>query len=118
MAGIKALLKDTAHFTIHDVTQDASLLGVTLPGGTTVGAEPANHVAVTSNLFSNDKKRTRIHSDVYLGQGFFGSNPDWQGMTVMHELLHALLKEGDAKLESDLGTGGLGVSTWIERGCP
>lgn len=109
----------SSKLNLRDTVADPSLLTTTTPWNTTVGAElAAGNAAVT--IFSARRNGTGnlIRADIYLGSTFFGSSGEWQGMTFVHELLHIVLRDDDAELQRDLHTGGTGVTSWIDAGCP
>jgi len=119
MSRVNNLVNDS-RLNLRDTVANPSLLSTITPwDSSTVGAHfAAGDIAAT--IFSARRHGTGalIRADIYLGSGFFASSSEWQAITFMHELLHVVLRAGDTQLQTTLGTGGRGITDWIDHGCP
>jgi hypothetical protein len=120
-AMVNSLDTPQAKVFLHDVTTDAAAAAIVITVGgrtTTLGQLLTTVNGYTHFRFSGDRHRTLERADIYFGQNFLDAPGEFQGVTFMHELLHALLRDNDTQLQADLHTGGLDVTPWINQGCP
>jgi RHS repeat-associated protein len=120
------LVSDAKDLTFWDGRADGAMPLSSIPGvvqsgsnRTTVGQELGGSVAVTLSGAGGT-----VAPQVVLGGPFFNELPSSQGLTLLHELLHYALQEGDVAFDRNYGiTGKPGdsassaMSKWLANDC-